>query len=81
MEILGKWYESPPHKFWAMQHMEKNLVRLLNVKKREMGMGTHQEYYSPRVLSASKMIEFAYETEPARMAAETNEFYQALKSV
>jgi len=41
VEIIGKWYQSPPHKFWALQHMEKNLVRLLNVKRREMGMGTH----------------------------------------
>ncbi|CAG9322498.1 unnamed protein product [Blepharisma stoltei] len=65
MQILTQWHESPPHKFWPLQQMEMYLNKMLPIKKMDMGMGTHHEYFSPRLLAAKTVYEFA-QLNPAR---------------
>jgi lipid-A-disaccharide synthase len=80
LQVLGQWYESPPHKFWPLQGFEMYLHKMLPVKHLELGMGTHQEYYKPRLLAARKLWEFAQQSEPRVMPKQENIYLQGLNA-
>lgn len=80
MQILSQWYESPSHKFWPLQQFELYLNKMLPMKTRDLGMGTHHEYFTPRSLVAKSIYEMT-QTSPAKPFPENeNVFMQNLKA-
>jgi len=80
VEILSDWYTNEASKFWPLQGFEPHLNRLLPLKMRETGMGTHNLFQSPRVLAAKKVFELTLEVPERDSAAESNLFYQKVKA-
>ena len=79
VEILNQWVESPAHKFWPLQGFESHIHRMLPMRAREMGMGTHHEYYSPDYLMAQTVWEFLKQTPKRPFAEDQNLFIQNLR--
>lgn len=76
--LLNKWYESPAHKFWPLQGFESHIHRMLPMKTREMGMGTHNEYYSPDHLFTNTVWEFLKQVPQRPFAEDQNLFIRNL---
>lgn len=79
VEVLNKWHESPAHKFWPLQGFEMHVHRMLPMKTRELGMGTHHEYYAPNYLFAQTVYEFLMQAPKQVLAEEENVFIQNLR--
>lgn len=79
LETLQEWYESPAHKFWPLQGFEMYLHSMLPMKKRELGMGAHHEYYMPSHLLAQSVWEMAKQNPPRAFAPEDNQFIRNLQ--
>ena len=80
VDLLNAWHSSPAQRFWPLQGYENILHKLLPVKTREMGMGTHHEYYSPDRLAAQTLWEFIQTTPERKFAEEENSFMRNLNS-
>lgn len=76
VELLNTWYSSPAHKFWPLQGYENILHKILPMKVRELGMGTHHEYYSPDALTAQTVLEFLQQAPEQNFAETENLFLQ-----
>jgi len=61
-ELLTTWYENPAHKFWPLQGFEMYIHSFLPIKSKDMGMGTHHEYFSPDYLATQTLLELAQQT-------------------
>jgi lipid A disaccharide synthetase len=79
VELLNTWHASPAQRFWPLQGYENILHKLLPVKVREMGMGTHHEYYSPDQLAAQTLWEFIQNAPERTFAEEENLFLSNLR--
>ena len=79
VQMLNQWYESPAHKFWPLQGFESHIHKMLPMKAREMGMGTHHEYYSPDYLLSQTIWEFVKQSPKRPFAEDQNQFIQNLK--
>jgi lipid A disaccharide synthetase len=80
VELIGEWYTSEAARFWPLQGFEPHLNRLLPIKMRETGMGTHNLMYSPRGLAAQKVWELTQQAEERPLATAGNKFYQSVSS-
>ena len=80
VDLLNTWHNSPAQRFWPLQGYENILHKLLPVKTREMGMGTHHEYYSPDRLAAQTLWEFIQAVPEQKFAEEENSFIKNLNS-
>lgn len=78
VQLLNAWHESPAKKFWPLQGYENVLHKMLPMKVREMGMGTHHEYYSPEVLTAQTVWEFIQQAPERNFAESENLFLKNL---
>jgi lipid A disaccharide synthetase len=79
LQLLNQWYESPAHKFWPLQGFESHIHRTLPMKVRELGMGTHHEYYSPDYLLSQSIWEFLRQSPKRDFAEDQNLFIQNLR--
>ena len=79
VQVLNQWHESPAHKFWPLQGFEPHIHKMLPMKAREMGMGTHHEFYSPDYLLSQTIWEFLKQSPKRPFAEDQNQFIQNLK--